>query len=118
MININNLSEVSDEKLKQLMIKYKEKQELLKKIEEKRQEQIKTLRDIVEDLQKKRRGEGRGAFFMHYCPFCRISISSLKKGISKVFLNNQLFPEIHFSAMGSGFLLLLVLNTTHIYFKK
>ena len=27
MININNLSEVSDEKLKQLMIKYKEKQE-------------------------------------------------------------------------------------------
>ena len=26
MININNLSEVSDEKLKQLMIKYKEKQ--------------------------------------------------------------------------------------------
>jgi hypothetical protein len=27
MININNLSEVSDEKLDQLMIKYKEKQE-------------------------------------------------------------------------------------------
>jgi len=27
MININNLSELSDEKLKQLMIKYKEKQE-------------------------------------------------------------------------------------------
>jgi hypothetical protein len=27
MININNLSEVSDEKLKQLMVKYKEKQE-------------------------------------------------------------------------------------------
>lgn len=27
MININNLSEVSDDKLKQLMIKYKEKQE-------------------------------------------------------------------------------------------
>jgi hypothetical protein len=27
MININNLSEVSDEKLNQLMIKYKEKQE-------------------------------------------------------------------------------------------
>ena len=27
MININNLSKVSDEKLKQLMIKYKEKQE-------------------------------------------------------------------------------------------
>ena len=26
---------------------------------------------------EKRRGEGRGAFFMHYCPFCRISISSL-----------------------------------------
>ena len=29
-----------------------EKQELLKKIEEKRQEQIKTLRDIVEELQR------------------------------------------------------------------
>ena len=55
---------------------------------------------------------------MHYCPFCRISISSLTKGIFEVFLNNQLFPEIHFSAMGSGFLLLLVLNTTHIYLKK
>jgi hypothetical protein len=49
---------------------------------------------------------------------CRISISRLQKGISKVFLNNQLFPEIHFSARGSGFFMSLYLNTTHIYFKK